>query len=43
LIEIAAKALMEFLVHLKTKEIAQGFENRMISFKEFTSGGKIRR
>jgi 2-methylisocitrate lyase-like PEP mutase family enzyme len=36
LIEIAAKAMMEFLTHLRTKETAQGFENRMISFKEFT-------
>jgi 2-methylisocitrate lyase-like PEP mutase family enzyme len=35
LTQIAAKSMIEFLVHLKREEIAKGFENRMISFEEF--------
>lgn len=36
LTQIAAKSMIEFLVRLKREEIAKGFENRMISFEEFT-------
>ena len=36
LVEVAAKSMVEFLGHLKTKGIAKGFASRMISFKEFT-------
>lgn len=36
LIETAAKSMIELLAHMKTNKTAKGFENRMISFEEFT-------
>jgi 2-methylisocitrate lyase-like PEP mutase family enzyme len=36
LIEIATKSMKEFLVHFRKTKTAKGFENQMVSFKEFT-------